>query len=228
MPRSKDPRNYGPFYEKLGELMDRGESDIRLKMPGRLAIYHRNNFYAYINAWKCEIDRIQKSKVIPGERKGLLTEHALRMEDVLRRYLVVINPEANPELEEVELRFVLRGMDERQVHGIAQLDELLAQSTGMTFEEVSRQLQGQAGFMAVDGKKVIADWMDMTGGPDVALEDMDTSDVTDEDIAALSNDPPIHDELSDLITESNSPASETKDEYIRLMTGHLKSEDKEK
>jgi len=232
MPRSTDPRNYGPFYDKLAELMDRGEQEIKLTMPGRLAIYHRNNFYAFINAWKHEAQAIGKRKLLTSEQVMAQTEHAIRMEDVLRKYLVVLTPEpslwpadTNPD---VELRFIVRGMDERQASVINQLDTLISQSTGLTYDEVKDKMTGTRELVPVDGKKIIDEWEDMTGGHDITLEELDTSTVTQDDIDALTADPPVKDDLSDLITESNSPTSQTKDDYIALMTGHLTEEQSKK
>jgi len=230
MPRSTDPRNYGPFYDKLAELMDRGEQEIKLTMPGRLAIYHRNNFYAYINAWKHEAHNVAKRKLLTAEQVMAQTEHAIRMEDVLRKYLVVLTPEpaewpagTNPD---VELRFIVRGMDERQASLLGQLDTMIEQSSGLTYDEVRDKLTGSPALVPVDGKRIIDEWEEMSGGHGITLEELDVSDVTQEDIDALTADPPVRDDLSDLITESNSPDSPTQDDYAKLMTGHLPEQGK--
>ena len=225
MPRSKDPRNYGPFYEQLADIMDRGNPDIRLNMSGNLAIYHRHNFYAYINAWKHEAQLIPKRKHLTPEQMQRQLEHAIRMEDVLRKYLVVISPDPQQQdisQLEVELRFVHRGMDDRQASVLQQLTAIReSMPPSPNFEELQETLEGRMNFTPVDGKAVVDEWEEMAGAQDVTLEDMDTSDVTDEDIAALTADPPVKDDLSDLITEGNQPGSPTQEEYAKLMTGHL-------
>lgn len=139
MPRSKDPRNYGPFYAKLAELMDRGEPDIKLTFPGKQAVYHRNNFFAYVNAWSHEIKRLQSAKHLTDEQRTIQLDHALRMDDILRQYLALIEDGDEPDTK--VLRFVLRGLDIRQTTGIEQLDTMLANSTGHTYEEVQAKLR---------------------------------------------------------------------------------------
>lgn len=211
MPRSKDPRNYGPFYEKLSDLMDTGEPDIRLEMSGRMAIYHRNNFYAYINAVKSYTQSIPTSKVLPPKLKPQLLEHWLRKEEVLRKYLVVIDPQ--PDNSEqfldspAELRFVLRGMDERQATLLGQLDKMLA-IAGPSSEELKAQIQQQPAFTS--HTEIEADMR----GPDSPIAhlfegvDVDTTGMTDEEAdRILASDPPDRTDLTDLITEDNQPAS---------------------
>ena len=208
MPRSKDPRNYGPFYEKLAETMDKGKREIKLTMSGRVAIYHRNNFYAYIDAWKHKAKSILGDKTIdPGDRLRLL-EQAVRIEDVLRRYLVVIDPEANPELPEVELRFILRGMDERQRDGIKQLDAMLADmaqdDTYLSADEVQERLNPTK-FNAIDPAKLRDKDSPIShffGGVKTVVDEDMTAEEADR---ILSSDPPDRTDLTDLITESNSP-----------------------
>jgi hypothetical protein len=212
--------------------MDLGEPEIQLTMPGKLAIYHRNNFYAYINAWKHEAIRLQKKNVaLTDESRMIQLEHAIRMDGALRKYLVVIDPEPNADLQEVELRFIRRDLDERQANYIGELDQMITASRKagrMSFDEVKERLQATPAIQAVDGKKVIEEWKEMAGGPAVVLEELDTSDTTEEDIQALSKDPPVRDDLSDLITESNQPGSPTQEEYQRLMTEHLIEKESEK
>ena len=217
MPRSTDPRNYGPFYDKLVELMDRGEQEIKIPMPGRLAIYHRNNFYAYINAWKHEAKSIPTSKTIDPAAKPRLLEQALRIEDVLRKYLVVIDPEPNPELPKTELRFILRGMDERQADYLQHLDALIAASPGLTQDEVIDKLN-PTGFQAVDAAELrdkdspVAHFF--SGVKTVVDEDM-TDELADE---ILHAGPPDRTDMSDLITPDNqaeAPAPSYKDEALK-------------
>ena len=200
MPRSIDPRNYGPFYDKLGELMDRGEQEIKLTMTGRLAIYHRNNFYAYINAWKHKAKSIPTDKTIPDETRPHVLEAAIRREDVLRKYLVVIDPEPNPDLEKVELRFIVRGMDYRQAEPMEQLDALLERSTGLTLEDMKERLH-PSGFQAAtpQADSPVAHLFD---GVEVAVDPTITDEIAD---TILHSDPPDPTDLTDLVTPSNQP-----------------------
>lgn len=206
MPRSTDPRNYGPFYDKLAELMDRGQQEIKLTMSGRLAIYHRNNFYAYINAWKHKAKSIPGDKAISSEAKPRLLEQAIRTEDILRRYLIVIDPEPNVELEKVELRFILRGMDDRQREGIEQLNKLIAEATErgeLSSAEILERIQGTSEMHSIDmeamrGKEspVAHLFAGVTVEPD--------ADMTDEEAdAILQALPPDRTDLTDLIIPSN-------------------------
>ncbi|KKN12394.1 hypothetical protein LCGC14_1017050 [marine sediment metagenome] len=204
MPRSKDPRNYGPFYDKLAELMDRGQHEIQLTMSGKLAIYHRNNFYAYINAWKCHGKSIPGNKALTPESKIKMLEYASRREDVMRRYLVVIDPEPNPELETVQLRFILRGMDERQREGIEQLDIMIAKAEergDLSRDEILRRLQGQP-MQAVDTAKMrdadspVAHFF---GGVKTAVDPDMTEEMADEILKGVPID---RTDLTDLITPS--------------------------
>jgi hypothetical protein len=202
MPRSTDPRNYGPFYEKLVELMDRGEQEIKIPMPGRLAIYHRNNFYAYINAWKHKAKSIPTDKAIDPAARPRLLEQAIRIEDVLRKYLVVIDPEPNPELPHTELRFILRGMDERQANYLEHLDALIAASPGLTQDDVRERL-APAGFQAVDPAKLrdkdspVAHFF---SGVQTVVDDDMTDELADEILSAVPTD---RTDMSDLITPDN-------------------------
>ena len=192
-------------------------------MPEKEAIYHRNNFYAFINAWKHEAERVARSKAIPPERKDHLLEHAIRMEDVLRRYICLV--------EDGELRFVLRGLDERQLSGLAQLEQLLAKNTNPTYDEFKEQLRENptpTGTATRAGADVVAKFKQMTGTEDFHMENLDTSDTTEEDIAALSNDPPIRDDLSDLITQDNQADSPTLKQYQDMMTRHMTDEKQSK
>ena len=206
MPRSKDPRNYGPFYDKLAELMDRGQHEIKLTMSGKLAIYHRNNFYAYINAWKCHGKSIPGNKALAPESKIKMLEYAARREDVMRRYLVVIDPEPNPELETVQLRFILRGMDERQREGIEQLDVMIAQAEergDLSREEILHKLHGSMAMQPVDTAKMrdtdspVAHFF---GGVKTAADPDMTEEMADE---ILKGVPVDRTDLSSLITPSN-------------------------
>ena len=222
MPRSKDPRNYGTFYDKLGELMDRGIPEISLTMTPEFAKYHRHNFYAYVNAWKVEAATLHRRKHLTPEQLMAQTEHALRMDDCLRRYLVTIEGDGL----EVQLRFILREMDHRQAKFMGELDKLLDQTPGESYEEVKDLLEHRTPrYQAIDGKSVIDKW-DKMSGSSVVLEELDTSTVTTEDIENLRKDPAHKDDLSALITASNQPASPTKKDYINLMTAHLKEKDK--
>ncbi|MCZ6775240.1 MAG: hypothetical protein O7D34_02145 [Ignavibacteria bacterium] len=208
MPRSKDPRNYGPFYDKLAETMDKGKREIKLTMSGRVAIYHRNNFYAYIDAWKHKAKSIPGDKTIDPSDMPRLLEQAMRIEDVLRRYLVVIDPEANPELPEVELRFILRGMDERQRDGIEQLDAMLADMAQddryLSADEVKERLSPSE-FKAIDPARLrdkASPVSHFFGGVKTVVDEDMTEEKADR---ILSADPPDRTDLTDLITESNSP-----------------------
>ena len=206
MPRSKDPRNYGPFYDKLAELMDRGQHEIKLTMSGKLAIYHRNNFYAYINAWKCHAKSIPGDKALAPEDKPRMLEYATRREDVMRRYLIVIDPEPNPELETVQLRFILRGMDERQREGIEQLDLMIAAAEergDLSSDEILQRLQGSMEMRPVDTGKM--------RGPDSpvahffkGVETQVEEDMTDELADQILKEVPVdRSDLTDLITPNN-------------------------
>ena len=225
MPRSTDPRNYGPFYDKLAELMDRGQQEIKLTMSGRLAIYHRNNFYAFINAWKHKAKSIPGDKAISSEAKPRLLEQAIRTEDILRRYLIVIDPEPNAELEHVELRFILRGMDERQREGIEQLNALIAKATErgeLSSAEILERIQGTPEMRAVDtaamrGKE--SPVAHLFGG--VVIEpDPDMTDA--EADAILHGLPPDRTDLTDLVTPSNQAGEKP----LNLMEEALKSSEK--
>lgn len=212
MPRSTDPRNYGPFYEKLAELMDRGEHEIKIPMSGRLAIYHRNNFYAYINAWKHEAKSIPTNKAIDPAARPRLLEQALRIEDVLRKYLVVIDPEPNPELPNTDLRFILRGMDSRQADYLGHLDALIAASPGLTQDEVKERLS-PAAFQAVDPAKLrdkdspVAHFFD---GVKTEVDKDMTDELADE---ILHSDPVDRTDMSDLITPDNQATPPTSIDY---------------
>lgn len=231
MPRSKDPRNYGPFYEKLAEAMDKGKREIKLTMSGRVAIYHRNNFYAYIDAWKCKAKSIPGDKTIPAEDKPRLLEQAIRIEDTLRRYLIVIDPEPNPELPEVELRFILRGMDERQRDGIEQLDAMLKDMAGddkyLSADELSERLNPSA-FKAIDTNKMrdqdspVAHLF--SGIKLTADEDM-TPELADK---ILSTDPVDRTDLTDLITENNQAEPSTPNYQELALKAADKLRDKER
>lgn len=230
MPRSKDPRNYGPFYDKLAELMDRGQHEIQLTMSGKLAIYHRNNFYAYINAWKCHGKSIPGNKALTPESKIKMLEYAARREDVMRRYLVVIDPEPNPELETVKLRFILRGMDERQREGIEQLDLMItaAEERGdLSREEILRKLT-KVEMQAIDTSKMheldspIAHFF---GGVKTAADE----DMTDEEAdAILKGAPPDRTDMTDLITPSNQGEQDSPDYMEEAIKGAKKLRAKEK
>ena len=227
MPRSKDPRNYGPFYDKLGELMDRGEQEIKLVMSGRLAIYHRNNFYAYINAWAHKAKSIPTDKTIEQEAKGRLLEQAIRREDVLRKYLIVIDPEPNPELEKVELRFILRGMDERQAEPIKQLDLLIQQSEGLTLEEFKDHLN-PTGFKPIDPAKLrdkaspISHFFD---GVEVEVDEDMTDELAEE---ILHTDPIDRTDMNDLIIPSNQGEPPTPNYQDKALRAAEKLRKKEK
>ena len=203
MPRSIDPRNYGPFYDKLAELMDRGEHEIRLTLPLLTAIYHRNNFYAYINAWKHKAQSIPRDKTIPDDRRAHLLEQAIRREDVLRKYLVVID-ELPDMLDHVELRFIIRGMDERQVEPIKQLEALLEQSKGLSLEDVKTQLS-PIDYKTIDPATLRADDSPIAhffSGVKTEVDPDMTDELADEILHATPVDPT---DMSALITPSNQP-----------------------
>ncbi len=230
MPRSKDPRNYGPFYDKLAELMDRGQHEIKLTMSGKLAIYHRNNFYAYINAWKCHGRSIPGNKALTPESKIPMLEYAARREDVMRRYLVVIDPEPNPELETVELRFILRGMDERQREGIEQLDSMIAKAEergDLSREEILGKLQGSLAMRPVDTDRMRADSpiAHFFAGVKTEVDE----DMTDEEADRILKNVPIdRTDMSDLITPSNQGEEQAPDYVEEAMKGAEKLRAKEK
>lgn len=221
MPRSTDPRNYGPFYDKLAEAMDKGKREIKLKMSGRVAIYHRNNFYAYINAWTHKAKSIPGDKCIDPVDKPRLLEHAIRIEDILRRYLVVIDPEPNPELPNVELRFILRGMDERQVEGIEQLDAMLADMAHddryLSADEFKERLN-PAGFNAIDPAKFrdeVSPVSHFFDGIETKVDEDMTDELAEEILQAA---PPDRTDLTDLITPSNQadePAPNYQDQAFK-------------
>ncbi len=232
MPRSKDPRNYGPFYQKLAELMDKGEKDIRLQFTSKVAIYHRNNFYAYINAWKHRAEGIPRSRVIDPDKKEHLLELALRQEDVLRRYLVSINPDPNrndlhPDTL-VELRFVLRELDERAAEGIEQLDTLLARSTGESYDEVLTKLKGSMEMRPIDTGKM--------RGPDSpvahffkGVETQVEEDMTDELADQILKEVPVdRSDLTDLITPNNQAEQKPPSYMEQALKGAEKLRKKEK
>ena len=232
MPRSKDPRNYGPFYQKLAELMDKGEKDIRLQFTSKVAIYHRNNFYAYINAWKHRAEGIPRSKVIEPDKKEHLLELALRQEDILRRYLVSINPDPNrndlhPDTL-VELRFVLRELDERAVEGIEQLDILLARSTGESYDEVLTKLKGSMEMRPVDTGKMrgpdspVAHFFK---GVETQVEEDMTDELADEILKSVPTD---RSDLTDLITPSNQVEQKPLSYMEEALKGAEKLRKKEK
>jgi hypothetical protein len=234
MPRSRDPRNYGQFYEKLALLMDKGERDIRLQFTSKIAIYHRNNFYAYINAWKHRAEGIPRSKVIEAEKKPHLLELAIRREDVLRRYLVRITPDPNhndlhPDTL-VELRFVLRELDERAVEGIEQLDKLLDKATGQSYDEMLSALRrGPAPISNVDIEKKMrakdSPVAHFFGGVDTKVDDDMTDELADE---ILHADPPDRTDMTDLITPDNQAAAPTPDYQKEAFEAAEKLREKER
>ena len=216
MPRSKDPRNYGKLYDNLTILMDSGQPEIRLKTSGRNAIYIRNNFYALINAWKHTAETIHKHKGLEESYKLQRTEEALHKEEVLRQYLVVIDPRPDPELESVELRFIYRDMDPRVADVADQLESLVDSTDAVDILTARREdsrrtkdiLEGSSMSMTpVDGRKVIEEWEKLAKPGHVSVEGYDTTGVTEADIAALSADPTDRTDLTDLITDSNQAAS---------------------
>lgn len=233
MPRSIDPRNYGPFYDKIAELMDKGEQEITLTMPGRLAIYHRNNFYAYVNAWKHKAKSIPTDKTIPNDRREHLLEQALRREDVLRKYLVVVDPDpvANKDhmdKADCKLRFVLRGMDKRQVEGIEQLNVLLAKSKGIDFDEFKELLQPTGELKPIDPSSlrdrdspVAHLFSGITTKPDPDM----TEEMADEILRGVPTD---RTDLTDLITESNQGESKAPNYMEEALKGAEKLREKEK
>ena len=214
VPRSTDPRNYGPFYEKLGLLMDAGENDIKLRMSGRLAVYHRNNFYAYINALKHESVYAYKRKTLDAAEQIDQADRAAYMESVLRRYLVVITP-MDPDAEDVELRFVIRGMDERQAPGIVQLDELIEQTHAVERVEQHHKLLGQLQHGAMDFKAVAPEQLrgkaspvaHFFGGVEPSIDEDMTDELAEE---ILHGNPHDSTDMSDLIPQSNQGDSTTK------------------
>ena len=211
MPRSTDPRNYGPFYEKLSLLMDAGEQDIKLTMNGRLAIYHRNNFYAYINALKTEQSYAFKRKNLDPAEQLDQSARAAYMEGVLRQYLIIINPDPNKQNiadMDVELRFIIRGMDERQKPGIEQLDQLIDQTHAVERVEAHHRLMRQMKHGTVDFKPIVPDSLRTKASPVAhffggvkATIDEDMTDELAEEI--LASAPPDRTDMTDLITQSN-------------------------
>ena len=228
MPRSKDPRNYGPIYEKLVDLMDKGQDTIELTMGHSEAHAMRHSFYAYINAMKHEAERISKAKHLEPGRQQHLMELWIRKEDVARGYIVFLE-KVTP--DQARLRFIRRDLDERFLAVADQLDEMLASNPNPTYDEFKHhQHEGiptNPGTATRAGRDVVDTFRAMVGD-NTKLEDIDTTGTTQADIDALSKDPPIRDDLSDLITESNQPASPTKDDYTKLMTQHLLPEKESK
>lgn len=243
MPRSKDPRNYSSFYHNLSILMTAGEEEIELETTGRNAIYLRNNFYAYIRAWAAEADAAMKRKYMAEDERQHRCHEALRNEEILRKYMVVIDPKADPDLEHVKLRFIKRDLDPHVQDVNAQVNQLIEQTGAL--DTIAARSQEQArmerafssgGLVmkpVVGGKQIMDEFFEMAGASDFSLEDIDTSGVTDEDIQALTQDPPVRDDLSDLIpgasaqsssdqiTDGNQADSPTAKEYQKLMTAHL-------
>lgn len=236
MPRSKDPRNYPSFYEDLAIIMDSGEQEIVLDTTGRNAIYIRNNFYAYINAWKHTAETTMRKKALPEEERHQLIDKALRMEEIMRAYLVVIDPEPDPTLEAVKLRFIYRHMDPRHADVAAQLSKIMEETKALdkiTAREAERsqalqRLGGGIPFREIDMGKMrgkdspVAHFF--TGVKTKIAPDM-TDALADE---ILSADPPDRTDLTELITPSNQGDSPTKTYTEQAMKAADKLRDKER
>lgn len=89
MPRSKDPRNYGQFFQNLLMYMQGHPPRIELRsIPGTQAVHLRNSFYSFTNAWRSEAERPHKG--LEKEEKARRIAQALEFEELLRSYKATI------------------------------------------------------------------------------------------------------------------------------------------
>lgn len=234
MPRSKDPRNYAQFYKDLAISMDAGVPEISLDTSGRNAIYIRNNFYGFLQSCKHEAETLSRHKGLADEDKLQRVETALHLEEVMRRYMVMIDPvlkeqEKQPmrDWPKAKLRFINRDMDPRHADLSAQLNTFMEEHN--VLEKVAEQrtierqiATGGFSFKAADASKLRdkdSPVAHLFKGVDIKVDEDMTDELADE---ILRSAPPDRTDMSDLITEGNSPKEPTPS----LMEQALKDVDK--
>lgn len=150
MPRSKDPRNYSKMYHDLAILMDAEQLEIKIETTGANCLHIRGTFYGFINAWKDQIDKVPRSRVLTQEAKDLKVEYALHMEEILRKYLTVIDQPGGLDLATLRdaphatLRFIYRDMDTRQLDVHDQINAQIDSANALEVIALRRERQREA------------------------------------------------------------------------------------
>jgi len=119
MPASKDPRNYEKMYHDLSILMDARQPSIEIETTRANAEHIRGRFYSYVMAWKHQAETTSRLKFLTDEERAERINHALHMEEILRRYMTVLD--ATSGLDKVMLRFVLRDLNPRTLDAADQI-----------------------------------------------------------------------------------------------------------
>ncbi len=139
MPASKDPRNYEKLYHDLSILMDARQQSIEIETTRNNAEHIRGRFYAYIIAWQHQAETTSRKKYLTDEERATKITHALHMEEILRRYMTVIDSRG----DEVTLRFVLRDLNPRTLSAADQISSQI--DTGDVLRKLaSRREQDRA------------------------------------------------------------------------------------
>ena len=240
MPRSKDPRNYAQFYRDLAISMDAGVPEISLDTSGRNAIYIRNNFYGFVQACKHEAETITKHKGLPDSEKLQRVETALRMEEVMRGYMVMIDPVLKEQTDQsmadwpkAKLRFIRRDLDPRHEDLVAQLNTFMDEHKVLEPVAEPRKIERQITAGAFDFKAVDPGKM---RGPDSpvahffkGVETQVEEDMTDKLADQILKEVPVdRSDLTDLITPNNQAEQKPPSYMEQALKGAEKLRKKEK
>ena len=241
MPRSKDPRNYAQFYKDLALSMDAGVPEISLDTSGSNAIYIRNNFYGFLQACKHEAETLSRHKGLADEIKLERIETALHLEEVMRHYMVMIDPilqetRAQPMScwPKAKLRFINRDMDPRHASLSQQLATFMDDNKVLEKVAEQRHVERQIAAGAYDFKAVDTSKMRAKDSPVAHLfdgikvtvdEDM-TPELADE---ILKGVPVDRTDLTDLITPDNQaePPAPTYQEQAMKDANKLREKERE-
>lgn len=226
MPRAKSPEAYPEVMHQLRDVMWRTqETRLEFDLPKSKAWHVRQNFYAYIKAYKYEQERLIKAGDMEGAghvhgTASMLMSWLCRVEDLDGQTtkaggdptqpckLVFLNKAALPEFEDMMLKL--------------QDYKAAAPPDPSVTPEFVRAIQAEAakkqpGLATAKGATIVEQFRKMTHTEGFKLEDLPPVD-----------EPPDPTDLSDLITPSNQAEPPTPEQYQQMMVGHLLPKDSEK